>query len=220
MKLPAWVPIALKGAAEYRLPLSILGGLLVLSVFAFCRAKPNPVPQKEQHSLDSAQITKPIYLAARDTLIRTETTYVTKTVHDTAAARALYTSAGKAEARADSLQTLAQAADSNATLWHGVADARTQEASALHSVVDTLSEALLNEKAARVAADSRARLDSTRAVALDNLSQRLAADVKKAGECRVLLVLGCPSRKASFVAGALASIGVGAAIHFHKTIGF
>ena len=214
------IALVWKYAKEYELPLGILGGLLVIAFFGFCHAKQGTVPQKEQSSLDSAKITKPIYLAARDTLVRTETTYVTKTVHDTAAARVLYVAAGTAQARADSLQTLAQAADSNASLWHGVADARTQEASALHGVVDTLAEALTNEKAARVSADSRSKIDSARAAALDNLSQRLAADVKKASECRVLFVIGCPSRKASFVAGAVASVGVGAVLHFHKSLGF
>lgn len=220
MKLPVWYPTAVAAVKDYKIPIGILGGLLVLSIFGFCRAKPGAVPQKEQHSLDSVTITKPIYQAARDTLVRTETKIVTRVIHDTAVAHRAYDDAAKAQARADSLQAVAARADSSASLWHLVADARTQEAADLHVTVDTLVAALRGEKSARDAADSRSRIDSARAAALDNLSQRLATDVKRASECRVLLILGCPSRKASFVVGALTAVTAGAAVHYHHQLGF
>jgi len=198
---------------EHAVAIALLAIAVVGLVLAFC-AKPEPpvMPEAHQHSFDSLRVTAPIYHAERDTLIMRETTYVARSVKAHDAGQTARQQADSIAHRADSLETLALAANDSAALWHATADERKAEAERLLHANDSLSSAWLNEHLARIQADARASLDSTRNVALTDLNTKLAADVAHDRDCHVLRVLTCPSRiesyGAGFVTGTLAVVAM------------
>ena len=174
------------------------GALLMLIAatgltMAFCGNTPST--PSELHTFDSLKVTAPIYHAVRDTLVLRETTYVTRAVRAEHAGAAARAEADSAKARADSLETAAQTSADSATLWRLTAETREVEATKLRHANDSLSSAWTQEHLARLQADARAALDSTRNVALDDLNDRLAAKLRKESNR--------PSSAKVFVAGVL-----------------
>jgi hypothetical protein len=180
---------------------------LVLYV-GFCHPKKNPVPPKEQHTIDSLAITQPAFQAHRDTLILRETTYVRASTQEARKATIATHAADSLRTIADAAQARAVAAGDTLSEWRAAALARQQEADTLRSALSTTTHALDLQILARIAADDRATASEQRLTAVQNLSERLARDVQAAGQCRVLFVARCPSRKAVAVASlAVGSIG-------------
>lgn len=169
-------------------------GLGLLAV-VFLRPRDRPViPKAQERTIDSLVITKPIFEARQDTL----TTHAQRA--DSAAHRALRTSqrrqdsALKASVRADSLARLASAQADSAMFWEAAYWARTAEAVQLHLEVQAL----------QLAADSlqgevgywqlKYASDTTRRVAIEQLNASLQRVAERAGRCRIIGLLDCPTR--------------------------
>lgn len=191
----------------------LLAAAFVLGVYWYLKPEPKPVPRREQRTIDSLAITKPEYTARRDTLVRVETTFVARAeTHSRESAR-LERVAAVATARADSLEIRALRADSieraaqdsstAASLWHATADARKLEADTLRVAFARKDSAYQSERKARLAAGLRAVNAELRLDASEDLSRRLARDVAKAGQCRVLFVVRCLNRKETAIAAAV-----------------
>jgi hypothetical protein len=171
-------------------------GLMALIAISVGIAHRRGIPEKEQHTLDSLQITKSIYDSTQRALAKVETTYVNRVDTLRVAIAARIAKAGALHARADSEAIAANRAtpDSSATKWHAAYDDRTREVVELRGALDSSTARWDAEHQARIAADLRATNAATRLTASEDLNTRLAADVKHASECRVLF-WNCPSRK-------------------------
>jgi hypothetical protein len=171
-------------------------GLMALIAISVGIAHRRGIPEKEQHTLDSLQITKSIYDSTQRALAKVETTYVNRVDTLRVAIAARIAKAGALHARADSEAIAANRAtpDSSATKWHAAYDDRTREVVELRGALDSSTARWDAEHQARIAADLRATNAATRLTASEGLNTRLAADVKRASECRVLF-WDCPSRK-------------------------
>jgi len=207
MKMPAW--LRLSDAALRKLPerLLVVGVIacicVVTSLVIDLWPHQTPLPPAEQTSADSLEATKPDFHA------RVETTYVRETTY-VAVSRQNRAAAIESARRADSLQRVAIVADSVAraqrdtsSRWFLAAQAWHRTADALAADTVKLAAAYTAESTARVAADRRAAEYQRRSAALEDFSKRLAADVRKGDRCRIVWVLGCPSRTQAAV-GALA----------------
>src|SRR5262252_2885777 len=102
---------------------SVLAGV-VLGVFAMCWHRPQPIPPKEQHTVDSLAATKLDFTARVDTLFLHETTFVRIGITAKAAADSTVQKAANLAARVDTLQRLAEAAADSTSAWKSVADTR------------------------------------------------------------------------------------------------
>jgi hypothetical protein len=196
-------------------PVAIFVAVLVIAVavFALCfrPPSPKPIPPKDQHTLDSLAITKPTFDSSIQASVQRETVYVRRV--DT-----LRTTIVRLERKTDTLRvradTLAAAAHDSGS-WHAAYTARTLEADTLRTVVVHLDSALGIEHLARLDADQRGVGLQNRLTVAEGLNQRLAADVKKAAECRVLW-MRCPSRtRVAVVSGVLAASLTAAATKSH-----
>ncbi len=189
-----------------RLPEFTIGGLLVVIValwIAYCREKPTPIPEREQHTLDSLDITKPSYVARRDTLVRVESVYIAQSAVNRAGARQVQRAADSLHAVANAAQRLAEARDDTISAWRTVAIVRGEENDSLRAANSRLDSALTHQIAARTAADARASADSSRLYSSEDLNRRLAADFRRADPpCRMLVVARCPSRTTVALIGA------------------
>lgn len=182
--------------------LVVLGALWWTS----CRPKPTPIPPKEQSSTDSLRITQRGFQAQRDTLIVRETTFVRQSAINRAGAITSTHAADSLHALANAAQRVAEAERDTSSRWHDVAILRGLENDSLRSANGGLLAALDNQTQARTAADARSSADSSRLAAVQNLNDRLAADLRRADPpCRVLYIARCPSRRVV----ALASIPLG-----------
>jgi hypothetical protein len=188
----------------------------VLLIAAIVLAHRHGTPAKDQHTLDSLQITKPIFQATQDSLAKRETTYAQHVDSLQTIITQLKTTSSVQHRRADSLAAIAARSssspaqraeefvldDSAASRWHAAYDARTQEAATLRVSLDSSTAQFNAEHQARLAADTRANNAMLRLVPSEDLNTRLAADVKKASECKILFIT-CPSRTVMFIAGAV-----------------
>lgn len=173
----------------------------VLLIAAILLAHRHGTPAKDQHTLDSLQITKPIFQANQDSLVKRETLYVRRVDTLRTIVTRLVTTSNELHAQADSFAAVARvASDSAASKWQMAYTLRTREADTLRAALDTTTKALDAEHQAHLAADLRADNASTRLTASEDLNARLATDIKKASECKILF-LRCPSRGVMFVAG-------------------
>jgi hypothetical protein len=136
--------------------------LLVLYV-GFCRPKRNPIPSKEQRTIDSLSITKPAFDSTQLARSRAETVYVAQSAHE---ARRGAQSAGVADSLreiANALQRQAEAEHDTVSTWRAVALAREREADTLRSALSTTARALDLQISARQEADARASASETAA---------------------------------------------------------
>jgi hypothetical protein len=192
----SWTAIAVIGAV------AIISTVIVLSIHHL-----QPIPQKEQYTIDSLKATQPAYQALRDTLIQRETLYVRRV--DTLLVQAKHTiaTADTAHRRADSLAVIAQQSHDSSSQWKSAYDARTVEADTLRHALSLSFAAESTEHQARLSADLRATNAEQRLTALNDLSSRLAIDLQRATECKFLW-MHCPSRKAvaitTFIGGVVA----------------
>jgi hypothetical protein len=174
---------------------SIVGAIMLIAIVTML-AHRRGIPAKDQHTLDSLQITKPIYDSTQRALAKTETTYVNRVDTLRIAVAARVAKASTLHARADSEAVVANHAspDSSAAKWHAAYDDRTREVVELRGALDSSTAQWDAEHQARIAADLRATNAATRLTASEDLNTRLAVDVKRASECRILF-WNCPSRK-------------------------
>ncbi len=193
-----------------------IGVLSIAGVyFAFCRPTPTPLPPAERKTQDSLEATRPDYTRRVDTLVRHETTYVAKSRQE--ARRAV-----QAERRADSLHAVAIAAEARSRAATDSARAldAAREANAaleaenteLRAANDKLHGAYAAESLARLAADARALEHDRRRAALEDVKDRLAADLARASApCHVIpRLVNCPSRKVVAVVAAGVGFAIGA----------
>lgn len=171
---------------------------------------PTPLPPREQYTADSLAATKPDYRQHRDTLFRIDSAAVRQSRQSarraTEALRradSLHCVAIQAEARSraatDSLLALAQARLTITAL--------VGETASLRTAVAQQDSALRSQIAAHAAADQRANAAEQRLASVESLNARLAGDLQRSTPpCRIAWVLGCPSRRVSFVAGSVVAI--------------
>lgn len=190
------------GASALLLVLVVIAGLVARRF----HGSGNTVPPREQHTIDSLRDRKPAFdsAAAAGRL---------QVIHDTVRAvvyrsvvKRVLVAAAADRTIADSLTQLAArattAADS-ATRYHAALDARTREADSLRVAVAFSDSAWQSERDARIGLGLLYGADTLRRVALEQLNVRLAHDVATAGQCRILWVAACPSRKEVFIGGTL-----------------
>jgi hypothetical protein len=186
-------------------------GLLVLVIIAVAIARRfhdsgNVVPQREQHTIDSLHDRKPGFdSAAAAGRLQVIHDTVRSVVYRTEVKRVMVAAAAD-RTIADSLTQLAArattAADS-ATQYHAALDVRTREADSLRVAVAFSDSAWQYERDARIGLGILYAADTLRRVALEQLNVRLAHDVVTAGQCRILWVAACPSRKQALIGGTL-----------------
>lgn len=202
-----------------RNPLIIaLASMLALGALYWtsCRPRATPIPPKEQASIDSLNATSPFYHAQRDTLIVRETTFVRQSAINRAGAIKSTRAADSLHAIANAAQRRAEAERDTSSHWHDVAILRGLENDSLRSANGGLLAALEQQTQARTAADARSSADSSRLAAVQNLNDRLAADLRRADPpCRVLVIARCPSRKA--VAVTTLALGVLATVAYEHS---
>jgi len=180
-----------------------------------CRPTPTPIPPKEQTSIDSLNVTSPFYRARRDTFVRVESVYVAQSLRNRSGAMTSSHAADSLGALANVALRLAEAERDTSTHWHDVAILRGLENDSLRSANGGLLTALEQQTQARTAADARSSADSSRLAAVQNLNERLAADLRRSDPpCRVLVIARCPSRRV--VAVASVALGVLAKIEYDR----
>jgi hypothetical protein len=184
--------------------------VVTVAAFAWCRPTPTPIPPKEQTSIDSLNVTSPFYRARRDTLVRVESVYVAASLKNRAGAINAARAADSLRDVAIAWQRTAEAQGDTSSRWYEVAKVRGIENDSLRSANGGLLAALEHQIRARTAADARSVLDSSRLAAVQNLNDRMAADLRRADPpCRVAFAFRCPSRKAVAVTSlALGVLGV------------
>jgi hypothetical protein len=174
---------------------AIVVGLVILFLFMFCRAQPNVVPPKEQKTIDSMGVTKPIYDSTRKENVKAEGASVLRSSTHVRQATTSLHAADSLHALAIVVQRLAEAQHDTASLWHAVAMLKEKENDSLRASNRGLDSALQQQKIATAFADQRAHIDSIRLVASSQLNDRLANDVKTAGQCHFGHGLfQCPTR--------------------------
>lgn len=185
-----------------------VGAAVALLVVSFWPRPANPaIPPAVQRSLDSLTTTAERDRSVRDSLTRAVAVREAIAASATERARGREAAARLARALADPLAGEAARIDSSAGVvveaWRRAYDARTLEA-------DSLRVALREQEAAadlfrQAALDLRAELGRTaeRLAHSERVNRDLAAAVERAGRCRVLLGIPCPSRGQAFVGGLL-----------------
>lgn len=182
-------------------------GVLVGSLwFAFCRPRPNPIPPKEQTTIDSMAATKPHFDSTRHGVVDSARKVVTRIVHDSAAAVRARAEADQYRRLADSALAVARAQHDTTSAAFVAAENATKEAEQLRASNDTLTHRLSESKQTILALTEQVGRDSSRLAASENLDARLARDVKTAGQCRILPFVACPSRKVVAVGGVLVGV--------------
>lgn len=185
--------------------------VLVLFVVVWLKPKPQPIPDRERTSIDSLAATQPHFDTVRIERVRTETLYVRRSSQEALRAIGATHVADSLRRVADELTRAAATSDERSSRWFEVAEVRKVENDSLRSANTSLSYALTDATTARVAASERADAAGQRLAATADLSRRLATDVKR-GDCRVLVVLSCPSRRATLAigltGGAIAAIAI------------
>lgn len=180
---------------------------IILFVFMFCRAQPNVVPPKDQKTFDSLGATKPAYDSGRKENVKAQGAAVLRSsTHARQATQSLH-AADSLHALAIALQRLAEAAKDTSSRWYPVAVARQKENDSLRASNRGLDSALTEQKAATALADQRARIDSIRLFVSSQLNDRLANDIKTAGQCRWMAgLLACPTRTATAITFAVVGV--------------
>jgi hypothetical protein len=204
-----------KVMARARAAIIVVGAVLIiagLAVFKACRDPGNAIPEKEQHTIDSLKAAKPGFNRTADSIRAVVVTDTVRSVVYRTKVERVLVAAATDRTLADSLSRLASiattAADS-ATRYHAALDVRTREADSLRLAVVFADSAWKSERAAVAGLQILYGADTLRRVAVEQLNARLVADVKTAGQCRVLRVMACPSRGVAFLGGAvLAGAGV------------
>lgn len=203
--IPALVLAYRWARAHWRLVALGLVGLLA-SLLAFCHPRANPIPPKEQTSIDSMHATKPGFDSTQRVIKQQAAKVVTKIVHDSTAAVVARREADRYRQIADSALAVARASHDTTSAAFVAADNATKEATQLRVANDTLSARLTEAHGTIVLLTDQLTRDSLRQRASDDLNARLARDVKTAGRCTILPFVRCPSRKAV----AVVSLAVGA----------
>lgn len=169
--------------------------------------RPAPKPSAAVVQAHAMAQSKPAFTEQQHALAVVETVYV----HDAATAERSATRARLAAdvlaRRADSVEQLARAHADTATLWYAAWRERAAEADSLRRADDSLTVALAKERAARLAADTRAFLATARLDTAETLNHELARQVVAKDRCRILpfVTVPCPSRTEVFIAGAVTS---------------
>jgi hypothetical protein len=182
----------------------VLGLIVLMMALCFRPPPPAPVPPKDQHTLDSLAITKPVFDSIVKSLAVAETVYVARV--DTLRLRTTIVQyhADTLRLIADSLAAIAQ--------WKPAYEARTAEADTLRVALVQKDTAFALEHRALLAADQQANILTNRLTVSEDLNTRLAADVKKAADCRVLW-MRCPSRTRVAVVAVPLSLAIGFFAH-------
>jgi len=183
-----------------------LGVLIVGLWVAFCRPQPNPIPPKEQTTIDSMAATKPHFDSTRHSVVDSAQKVVTRIVHDSAAAVRARAQADQYRRIADSALAVARAEHDTTSAAFVAAENATREADQLRATTDTLAHRLSEAKQAIVSLTEQIVRDSVRQHATDDLTARLARDVKTAGQCHILPFVACPSRKVVVVGGVVLGV--------------
>lgn len=173
--------------------LVVLAGLLL----ALCHPKSNPIPPKEQTSIDSMKATKPGFDSMQRVVKQQAARVVTRIVHDSAAAVTARAEADRYRRIADSALAVARAQHDTTSAAFVAADNATKEADKLRASNDTLSARLSEAHATILALTAQVTADSVRQNASDDLNARLANDLRHASPPCYLVphLVGCPSRK-------------------------
>lgn len=162
-------------------PVAIAAALVVLLVFGICRGRKTPLPPREQKSKDSLEVTSAPFDSAQLRRAKAETVYVTKSAQEARRGVASLASADSLRTIANRLQVRAEATGDTLSQWRAVALARGAEADTLRAALSTTTHALDLQILGRLAVDSSLTEERRRRVAIEDLSNRLAVDVQKAG---------------------------------------
>ncbi len=185
-------------AARDPIVVAIIAVLAVVVVwFTSCRPKPNVIPPRENRTIDSLDATRPVFDSSVTNNVRVESVYVAQSSGNARQARQALHVADSLHAVAILWQRAADAQEDTASRWFQVARVRGVENDSLRSSNRGLDSALVQSTHAQQAADRRASIDSARLVATTSLNDRLAKDVLTAGQCRIALVVSCPTRTAT-----------------------
>lgn len=179
--------------------------IILLAVVVWLRPTPQPIPPREQASIDSLAATQPHYDTVYRERVRVETLSVVRSAQDARQATNTLRVADSLHRVADEAQQAAQTAGERSERWYQVAEVRRVENDSLRSTITLLDTALSQQMTARIAASERATAAEQRLAATANLADRLTNDLKH-GDCRVLYLLNCPSRRVSAVGGAVVAI--------------
>lgn len=197
-------PVLVRARSYWReLLIALLLLAIVIGSVATCQYRKKGVSEQSQKTIDSLAATQPAFDSTQLVSRRTEATHVaTALTHQTTVTRAT-SAANRERISADSLARVAITAVNDAIKWRDAYFARTREADSLRVALGAATGRADEERAARMEADRRASLDSSRNVALQKLALGLERDANKAANCRVALVLPCITRTQAFVGGAV-----------------
>lgn len=191
--------------------LAVTGALVAALVFSHC-GRPGDdeekVPAPIAKTADSLEATRPEFTERRDSVVRVVAIDTARARRAEAAAKAAQLRADEADKAADSLAALAATSADSARLWHAAYDRRTEEAANLRTSLDSAQAATAAERAARLNlgqlfAESERRRKAAEEVVVPGL-ERAIAQLEK--PCRIVGPVPCPSRRVSFVAGAIGAV--------------
>lgn len=192
--------------------LTVTGALVAALVFSHCGRSDDgeKVPAPIAKTADSLAATAPEFGQRRDSVVRVVTIDTARARRAEAATRAAELKAEGARKAADSLAAQAATSADSARLWHAAYDRRTEEAANLRVGLDSAKEAAAAERSARLSLDQLFREAERRRTAAENVVipglQKAIAQLEK--PCRILGPIPCPSRRVSFVAGAVGAVAI------------
>ena len=159
-----------------------------------------PLPQDVAVDVGLAKALQPIFQAQVDTARKAEAAAKVRVVHDTVEDAEAAADAAFYHARADSLEAIAIQQGDSVGSWKALAQDRKAEVAALAADTTAKAHTIVDLRSQLTAVSARAAAYEGREISLDRLNGEVVTALTN-GDCRVVGVFDCPSRKASYAAG-------------------
>lgn len=166
------------------------------------------VPASIAKTADSLKVTRPAADNRRDSLVRSAAADTMRAVRAERLAKAARDSAERFRKAADSAAALARVYGDSAFLWRDAYENRTAEAGQLRTALDSaeagnraMTSAAASLRLAWLDADARRR--QAEEVVIPGLERAIR---QLDQPCRIVGPIKCPSRRVSFVAGAVGAV--------------
>lgn len=186
----------------------LIAALTVVALVLYFRPKPTPIPAREKTTMDSLAATKPAFTATVETLTVRESVYVQRAAEKAAVTRVILHTADSLRRVAIVAEASAREARDTSSRWFRVAMLNRAEADTLRVALDSATARGDHLDSALVAVREAKNIINARLLTVEDLSNRLAADLQRADPpCRVAFVARCPSRKTSALIGAGLAVG-------------
>lgn len=192
---------------------AVLAGLALLSLTCGKDDDAGKIPAELERKADSLAASRPAFEERRDSVVQILVRDTLESRRLARAAKAARDSAEGSRLRADSIAALASSQRDSAALWRAAYDARTQEAEQLRRSLDSAqaaraAELLARAELTRLWGEAERRRQLAEETVIPGLRDAIARLEKP---CRLLGPIPCPSRRASALAGAAATLAAIAA---------